>query len=72
MLSRGGGGGDWRTKYSRGDFYHCRYYVSPLTERWGHVAFPLPALSVSSVPFISASAFYRASGQTQDVDAMLG
>ena len=40
-------------------------YVSPLTERWGHVA-----LSVRSVPFISDSAFYRAGGQTRDVDPM--
>ena len=42
-------------------------YVSPLTERWGHVA-----LSVRSVPFISARAFYRAGDQTRDVDPMLG
>ena len=32
----------------------------PLTERWGHVALPLSALSVRSVPFISASAIHGA------------
>ena len=43
------------------------YYISPLTERWGHVALPLCALSVRSVPFISASAFYRVDGQTREL-----
>ena len=35
------------------------YYVSPLTERWGHVALPLSALSLRPVSFISASANMR-------------
>ena len=43
------------------------YYISPLTERWGHVAL----LSVRSVPFISASAFYRVGGQTRELTQCL-
>ena len=43
--------------------------MSPLcTQRWGYVALPVSV----SVRFILVLAFYRADGQTRDVDPVLG
>ena len=56
----------------------CCYYVSPLTERWGHADLPLSASSVCLCLCVCVShlfmfsAFYLAGGQARDVDPMLG
>ena len=71
--------------YDQYCYFHLQhhYYVSHLTEGWGHVGLPLSAPSVSvravsllccesvSHSFLS-TALYRAGGQTRDVDPMLG
>ena len=50
---------------------HGRFYQFN-TELWGHVGLPLFAQFFRSVCVCAFSPFYRAGGQTRDVDQMLG